>query len=249
MILAGASAIVTGGAVRIGREIGRQLAGQGANVCVHYGSSSSEANDAVEEYRRLGVRSCAVQGDLRHPVAAARDVFAQAGASLGIVRILINSAAIFEQGSLLTTDEENWERHLSINLKAPFYMIQEFARQLPENETGAVVNIVDWRGERPIPGHAAYTIAKAGLIAQTQLLAQELGPRIRVNAIAPGAILPAPGDSTAMFEARGRRNPLQRTGAPSDIARGVLYLLSSDFVTGEILHITGGEELGKGNSY
>lgn len=243
MILAGASAIVTGGAVRIGREIGRQLALQGVNIGVHYGSSDTAAREAVAEFQSLGVRACAIQADLRFPVQVAESMLKQAGSQLGDIQVLINSAAIFDIGTLQGTDEENWDRHLAINLKAPFFLTREFSKLLPPHLPGAVVNIVDWRGEHPIPGHAAYTIAKAGLIAQTKLLAQELGPRIRVNAIAPGAILPPPGETTAAFQQRADRNPLQKTGTPADIAKGVLYLLTATFVTGEILHITGGEDL------
>jgi len=243
MILAGISAIVTGGAVRIGRSLGRQLAEQGVNLCVHYGKSQHEADDAVREFESLGVRAVAVSADLSQPATAARTIFEQANASLGTIQILINSASIFEKGSLQQTDEAHWDRHLAINLKAPFFLTQAFSRQLPEGVEGSIVNIVDWRGERPLPGHAAYTISKAGLIAQTRLLAQELGPAIRVNAIAPGAILPPPGETQAAFEQRANRNPLRKTSSPEEIGRGMQYLLTAPFVTGEVLHITGGEEL------
>lgn len=245
MILAGAAAIVTGGAVRIGREIGRQLARQGSNICVHYGTSATTANEAVREFQSMGVRACAVQADLNHPVEAAKTLLEQATEQLGPISILINSAAIFEPGSLLKTDEANWRSHLSINLESPFFLSQEFAKRLPEEAEGSIINIVDWRGERPIPGHAAYTISKAGLIAQTKLLAQELGPWIRVNGIAPGPILPAPGDSQQEFAVKGKLNPLQKTGSPADIAGGVVYLLTASFITGAILPITGGEDLGR----
>ncbi|WP_437206342.1 SDR family oxidoreductase [Planctomicrobium sp. SH664] len=243
MILAGRSAIVTGGAIRIGREIGRALAREGVNVCVHYGTSATEASEAVQEFQQLGVSACAVQAELLQPVRAAAHVLEAATQQLGPITILINSAAIFEQGTLLSTDEENWDRHFTINLKAPFFLTQQMVKRLPPDTSAAVVNIVDWRGERPIPGQAAYTQAKAAFVAQTKLLAQELGPRIRVNGICPGPILPAPGETQQQFEALAERNPLKRTGAPEDIALGALYLLKADFVTGELLHITGGEEL------
>jgi len=243
MILAGKTAIVTGGALRIGREIGRALAVQGVHICVHYRSSAAAAQEAVKEFRSLGVRASAVCVDLSVPVAAARAIFEQAVSELGSVQILINSASVFETGSLLFTDEAHWDREFAINLKAPFFLSQEFARQLPQNMSGAIVNLVDWRGERPRPGHAAYTMSKAGLIAQTRLLAQELGPQVRVNAIAPGAILPPPGESLAQFEQRSMDSPLQKTGTPEDIARAVTYLLTAPFVTGEVLHVTGGVEL------
>ncbi len=243
MILTGASAIVTGGAVRIGREIGRHLAQVGVNVCVHYGSSQGEADSAVAEFEAFGVRATSVSANFAEPVTAARQVVEHATRELGPISILINSAAIFESGTLSDTDEQCWDRHMNINLKAPFFVTQAFQQQL-NGQSGAVVNIVDWRGEKPVPGQVAYTISKAGLIAQTKLLAQELGPQIRVNGIAPGAILPAPGESEMDFQQKANLNPLQTTGSPSQIAEAALYLLLSEFVTGEILHVTGGQQLG-----
>lgn len=243
MILAGKTAIVTGGAVRIGREICRELAAAEVNVCVHYRTSERAAHEAVQELKALGVQACAVSADLQQAAQSAGILLEEATAQLGPVHILVNSASIFEPGRLLQTDEEQWDRHMTINLKSPFFLTREFVRRLPAEMTGSVVNIVDWRGERPLPGHDVYTISKAGLIAQTRLLAQELGPRIRVNAIAPGAILPPGDESQEAFQQRAKKNPLQKTGAPTDIARAVIYLLTAPFVTGEILHVTGGEGL------
>lgn len=242
MILAGATAVVTGGAVRIGREIGCHLAKAGVNVCVHCNSSVSDAAEAVEEFQAIGVRATSVSADLSSPLSAAKEIFDHANQVLGTVSILINSAAIFEAGSLASTGENDWDRHLNINLKAPFFLTQSFADQLGDQD-GHIINIVDWRGEKPVAGHAAYTISKAGLVAQTKLLAQELGPRIRVNGIAPGAILPAPGESQEAFQSRAKLNPLQRTGSAVDVAGAAIYLLKSEFVTGEILNVTGGQQL------
>lgn len=248
MILTGATAIVTGGAVRIGREIGRTLAEQGVNVCLHYRHSQDEAEAAVKEFASLGVQASAVQADLEDCIEAAATVVADAailaaGTEVGKPSILINSAAIFEPGSLLETSEQQWDRHQQINLKAPFFLSQAFARVL-NGSRGQIINLVDWRAARPVPGHAAYTVSKAGLIALTQLLAQELGPAARVNAIAPGAILPAPGETEKAFRKKAKLNPLNTVGSPQSIAQAVLYLLQSDFVTGETLYVTGGQQLG-----
>lgn len=243
MILSHRSAIVTGGGVRIGRAIGRALAEAGVNVCVHYGRSEEAAREAVREFTSLGVLATVVQADLGDPVAAAAAIVDHARRELGEVSILVNSAAIFEPGRLLDTDESGWDRHLTINLKAPFFLTREFVRQLTADAEGAVINIADWRGTRPVPGHAAYTLSKSALVAQTRLLAQELGPRVRVNAVAPGAILPAPSEDDVGFQQRGNRNPLNRVGNPGDVADAVLFLLRAPFVTGEILHVTGGEQL------
>ena len=243
MKLTGRTAIVTGAAVRIGRAIALRLAEAGMHVGVHYHASERAAREVVETICSLGVRAIAVSADLSRPIAAAAEIFEQVRHELGPAHVLINSAAIFEPGTLATTDEDNWDRHQNINLKAPLFLSREFARQLPPGERGHIINIADWRGETPIPGHLSYTVAKAGLIAVTKLLAQELGPAVQVNAIAPGPILPAPGQSPQEFARRGSELPLGRPGDPEAIARGVLYLLKTDFVTGDIHHITGGEHL------
>jgi NAD(P)-dependent dehydrogenase (short-subunit alcohol dehydrogenase family) len=242
--LAGRNAVVTGGAVRLGRAIALRLATAGANVCIHYGRSVDAARETAAELAALGVQSHAVQGDFSRdcPTVAAQ-VFATAVQQLGPIDVLVNSAAIFETGTLANTTLDGWDRHLDINLKAPVWMAREFAAQLPVECPGAIVNIVDWRALRPRPGHLAYSIAKAGLVAATKILAQELGPRIRVNAVAPGAILPASGSDPAAFARLGARNPLQTTGHPDDVADAVQYLVASRFVTGEILCVTGGEQL------
>ncbi len=213
------------------------------NVCIHYGSSRPEAESAVEEIRSLGVRCVAVQAELRRPVAAAQTVMEEANRQLGPIHCLINSAAIFRAGRLTDTSETDWDDHQNINLKAPFFLSQAFAKQLPHDGTGSIVNIIDWRAEHPITGHVAYTVAKSGLWSLTKMLAQELGPLIRVNGIAPGAILPAPGATSDEFEQRGKFNPLQKTGSPDDLAHALDYLLTAPFVTGEVLHVTGGEQL------
>ncbi|MCA9080625.1 MAG: SDR family oxidoreductase [Planctomycetaceae bacterium] len=242
------TALVTGGAIRIGRSIALELARNGIDVAIHYANSAAAAEETLAELRTLGVQAVAIPADFNSPVTAAESLIANARSALGPLDLLVNSAAIFEAATLTTTTEANWDRHLDINLKAPFFLTKAFAAQL-KTSMASVINIVDWRGSVPVPGHAAYTIAKAALIAQTQLLAQELGPRIRVNGIAPGAILPAPNTSQEAFAARGARNPLHRIGEPADIARAVLFLLQSPFVTGEILHITGGEHLAPGTHY
>ena len=243
MILEGKNAIVSGGAVRIGRALALRLAERGANVCIHYGSSGSAAESTLAEIVACGVRGTAVQADFREPVAAAGSVFDHACAELGSIDLLVNSAAIFEPGDLLHTDESLWDRHLDINLKAPAFLSRELAARLPPDRSGHIVNIADWRGQRPGTGFLAYTVAKAGLIALTRSLALELAPRIQVNAIAPGAILPPPGESAETFQQRAAGIPLERTGTPQAIVDALIYFIESDFITGQVLTVTGGEDL------
>ncbi len=242
MELAGKVALVTGAGVRIGRAIALGLAAEGVRVIVHYHSSSAQAQSVVDEIQALGSEALAVQADLRETARLAPLV--EAGlARFGHLDILVNSAAIFERGTILSTDQENWARHMDINLKAPFFLCQAFARNLQPGQRGHIVNIADWRAERPGTQYMAYTLAKSALVALTRSLALALGPDVQVNALAPGAILPPPDDADRYFERLAERLPLKRTGSPDEIVAAVLYLLRSDFVTGELLHVTGGEHL------
>lgn len=237
---------MTGGARRIGRALSLALAGAGARVCVHHGHSPQEAEETVAEIASRGVEACAVQADLLAPLEAATTVLREATERLGPVDILINSAAIFEPGTLEQTGEDLWDRHHTINLKAPFFLSQAFAASLRshgDDRRGDVVNILDWRAARPQAEYMAYSTSKAGLLALTRGLAQELAPAVRVNAVAPGAILPATGVSEAEFADLARGIPLGRTGGPSDVTEAVLYLLRAGFVTGELIHVSGGEHL------
>lgn len=242
--LMGHTAVVTGAAVRIGRAIALALAEDGCDIVLHYGTSEVDALATAKEIERLGRRAIAVQADLRQPVAAAQTIF-EAADSIGGADILVNSAAIFEDAPLRDMSESHFDRHLAINLKAPAFLCREFARRLPANRRGHILNLADWRAETPPPDYFAYTLSKAGIVALTKSLAQSLAPAIQVNAIAPGAILPPPGTTDPQQWAASKQPqvPLQRVGSIKDISEAALYLVGSDFITGEILHVTGGEQL------
>lgn len=242
MDLVGKVALVTGAGVRIGRAIALGLASRGAQVVAHYHRSAAPAQSLVAEIEALGGEAVAVQGDLQD-TACLPGLVAAGIERFGHLDILVNSAAIFERGTLLTTDEANWSRHLDINLKAPFFLCQAFVGRLRAEQRGHIINIADWRAERPGTQYMAYTLAKSGLVALTKSLALALGPQVQVNAIAPGAILPPPGDEDGYFARLAETLPLKRTGSPDEVVAAVAYLLRSDFVTGEVLHITGGEHL------
>lgn len=241
--LRGKTAIVTGGAHRIGRALAERLAREGMHVCISYAKSRAAALETIKVLEGYGIRPQATHADFSDPVSAAQRLIAAAQASYGPLNVLVNCAAIFEPGRLAETDEADWDRHLNINLKAPAFLCREFAKCLAPGRTAHIVNIVDWRALRPGVGHLAYTVSKAGLVALTKILAQELAPQVQVNAIAPGAILPAPGASAEEFAAIGRSTPLQRTGNAEEIADALVYLLGSAYVTGEVLHVTGGQQL------
>jgi pteridine reductase len=241
--LKGNVAVVTGGAVRIGRAIALSLADAGTAVLVHSFHSDAEARQTVDEILSRGGRAAAVSADLSQPVSAARTVMQAAVDQFGRVDVLVNSAAIFGAGTLASTNEADWDRQFAINLKAPCFLCQEFAVRHAPGKPASIVNIADWRGLRPKPGHLAYTLTKSALLAMTKILAQELAPEIRVNAVAPGAILPPAGAGREYMERLAEHVPLRRSGSVDDVTSAVLFLLRSDFVTGEVLHVTGGEDL------
>ncbi len=235
-------AVVTGAARRVGREIALAMAGRGLGVVVHHGTSTVEANVLVNRIRSQGGSAVAVSADLRDPRAAAMAVF-EAAEELGEVTTLINSAAVFQNRALPWIDLYHCNVHLSVNLLAPIFLSQQFIRQLGEGQRGHIINILDWRAQRPGADHLIYTSTKAALSSVTKSLALQLAPLIQVNGLAPGAILP-PEDRTNWHEQRAITSiPLKRTGSPKELVDAINFLLDSDFITGEILNVSGGEEL------
>lgn len=249
MDLRGRVGLVTGGAVRLGKAIALGLARAGAEVAITYSSSADAAEETVSEIRALGQRALAVQADFSGDFRSDALVTKVVG-ELGRLDVLVNSAAIFEPGNWDDTTEDSWDRHFAINLKAPFFLSQAFGRYIKgpeaEGETGRhahIVNIADWRAVRPGTDHVAYTLAKSGLVTMTQSLALALAPEIQVNAVAPGIILPPPGAGAAFIERKAALIPARRVGSPAEVVKAVLYLLDSDFVTGDMIYVTGGEHL------
>ena len=242
MIIEGAVAIVTGGAVRLGKALALALADHGARLVIHYRSSAGPAQAVVRQIQAAGGEALATQADLGKS-GQAPSIVERAVAHFGRVDILINSAAIFEPGNWQDTTEANWDRHFAINLKAPFFLSQAFAAHVGRQRAAHIVNIADWRGVRPGTGHVAYTLTKAALIAMTKSLALALAPNIQVNAIAPGMILPPPGRDQAYLDQWADKIPARRVGSPEEIAKTAVFLLLSDFITGELIFVTGGQHL------
>ncbi len=235
-------AVVTGAARRVGREIALSLAERGLAIVVHHGTSAVEAEVLVHQIRSQGGTAVSVSADLRDPRVAAMTVF-EAAAAVGPVSVLINSAAVFQDRALPWLDVYHCNLHLNVNLLAPVFMTQQFQKQLGEGEFGHVINLLDWRALRPGGDHLIYTASKAALVSVTRSLAQQLAPHILVNGIAPGAILP-PEDRSSWHQQRAIESiPLKRTGSPRDVCAAIRFLLDSQFITGEVIHVTGGEEL------
>jgi NAD(P)-dependent dehydrogenase (short-subunit alcohol dehydrogenase family) len=182
-----------------------------------------------------------VSADLGDPGAAA-GLIAGSG-DLAPVRVLVNSAAGFPEDRLEDVDVEAWERTMAVNLRAPVFLTQAFAAALPPEVDGAVVNITDWRTARPYRDHFSYTIAKGALDTFTKAAAEALAPRIRVNAVALGAILPPPGKGSDYLKALASEIPVERVGGTEPVVEAVLFLLRNHFVTGEIVRTDGGAHL------
>jgi NAD(P)-dependent dehydrogenase (short-subunit alcohol dehydrogenase family) len=232
--------LVTGGARRIGRSLALAVARSGANVVLHYGRSRAEAESVRNEIEALGRRAFLLQADLADADQAA-GLVARATEG-GPLYALVNNAAIFEDLSWDITRLEDWERHLRINLTAPFLLSQAFARALPHGESGRIVNLLDWRALRPGPDHLPYTVSKAALAALTRSLAAALAPAISVNGLALGAVLP-PADRP--IEAGLLAGiPAGRWTRLEEVEQALLFLLDGpDSVTGEILPVDGGRHL------
>lgn len=236
--------LITGAAKRIGAACARLLHDQGCNVLLHYRSSEQEAGQLCDEFNQKRPGSAKlVQGNLLN-MKELETVAQMALSSWGGVDVLINNASSFYPTPLADTSEEQWDDMLNSNLKAPFFLIKALSDSLA-NRRGSIVNIVDIHAERGLLGYSVYSIAKAGLVAMTKILAKELGPTTRVNAVAPGAILwPETGLTDQQKTEILQRVPLQRTGSPEDIAKAVLYLVKdAEYVTGQILTVDGGRTL------
>lgn len=231
--------LVTGAARRIGRALAIACARAGADVIIHHAHSNEEAGEAQKEILALGRQAWVTSANFDDPLTAG-GLIAQAN-RIRPLFALVNSAAIFENIGFKDTSLEAWDRHFRINLSAPFLLSQAFALQMPENEDGRIVNILDWRALRPGVSHFPYTISKAGLAAMTRSLAVNLAPHITVNGLALGAILP-PADQP-VSDNLIRRVPAGKWGQPRDVEEALLFLLTSSYITGEIIHVDGGRHL------
>jgi pteridine reductase len=241
MVLYGSAVLVTGGAHRLGRVIALALGQAGANVVVHYNRSSEQARVVQQELEALGVQAAVVGGDLAR-VAEVERVIDTAVARWGRLDLLVNNAGIWGSTPIGTVTEQRWGELIDTNLRSAFFAAQRAAPAL-RAARGAIVNIADVGALRPWRNHTPYLVSKGGIITLTEALAKDLAPDVRVNAVAPGAVL-LPDDWTPAQVARAARHiPLKRIGRPEDVAQAVLYLAQADFVTGVVLPVDGGRRL------
>lgn len=232
---------ITGAARRIGHHLALSLAQAGADIILHYGNSVTEAGQTAAEIRSIGRKVWLLQSDLEDSVAVT-ELIPRAFQTSPNLYAVINNASIFEPLSFFETDLHAWQRHMDINLTAPFLLSQSFANILPPNSTGRIINLLDWRSLRPGSDHFPYTISKAALAALTQSMAMALAPRITVNGVAFGAILPPSDGGSAKTLLQSV--PAQRWANLDEVTQTVLFLLDGPtFITGEIIHLDGGRHL------
>ncbi len=240
MSLQGKTFLITGAARRLGRIFALAIAREGGNVIIHHGHSPDEAQEVAHLATDMGVKAWVLEGDLSDPTNV--EALLDRAWEMAPLDGLINNAAIFEDRDLWQTDLEAWQRHLNINLTAPFLLSRQFALRLPTVKTGRILNILDWRALRPGSDHFAYTISKAALAALTRSLALALAPRIVVNGIALGAILPpSDGNISPNFL---EDIPAQRWATLEEVEQTLLFFLNAPtYITGEIIHLDGGRHL------
>lgn len=239
--LSGRVALVTGAGKRLGHVVALRLAREGTDVAIHYGKSAAEAAEVVAEIERLGQRAAAFPAELTD-IAAIRKLVAEVVAHFGRLDILVNSAANFLETKFAETTEAVWDASLDTNLRAPFFCAQAAAPHLAKSGSGVIINFADIGGLIGWREFLPHSISKAGIILMTRVLAKELAPRVRVNALAPGTVT-MPGDPPEWEKDFIERAPLKRSGRPDEIADAVMFLIGAEFVTGHVLVIDGGRTL------
>jgi NAD(P)-dependent dehydrogenase (short-subunit alcohol dehydrogenase family) len=237
------AALVTGGAVRVGRALCLALADAGFAVAVHYRRSENAAASLVAEIHELGGTALAFAADLADEEAT-QALLRQAEAALGPIGVLVNNASVFDNDTIGNVTRKGWERHLAVNLRAPFVLIQEFAARLPAEHGGVIINLLDQRVWSLTPFFVSYTVSKSGLWTLTQTMALALAPRIRVNAIGPGPTLPSERQTAEQFVAQCRGMPLHRGTGPDEIAAALRFILDAKSMTGQMIALDGGQHLG-----
>lgn len=236
-------ALVTGAARRIGRALAHALAEDGYAVAAHFNRSADDAAALVASIQARGGRAVAFGADLADHDAVA-GLVPRAVAALGPLTVLVNNASLFERDVLADVTEASWRAHLAVNLQAPVFLTQAFARQLPAGAAGNVINLIDQKVLNLSPAYLSYTAAKAALWALTQTLALELAPAIRVNAIGPGPTLPNKTQTDTDFARYAAAMPLGHGATPEDVARALRFLLATPSATGLLIPVDGGEHLG-----
>jgi len=237
------TALVTGGAARIGSAIAHSLALHGFAVVVHHRNSATNAGSVVDNIRSAGGQAASVNCDLAD-ASATNSLVSEAAAAIGApIDILVNNASVFEQDTVFSMTAESWQRHQAINLQAPVTLSQKLFEQLPDDKQGCIVNMIDQRVLKLNPQFFSYTAAKAGLWTATRTMAQAMAPRVRVNAISPGPTLANQFQSSNDFSSEASNTLLGRGPAITEITSGIKFLLDTPSMTGQMLTLDGGQHL------
>ena len=246
------AALITGGAKRIGKAIALFLAESGYDIVIHYSQSKKEAEELVIKLKSLGVEAFCIKANLLKDFEISTLVDKSIKLIGKPLDLLINNASIFENDSLKSLTLESWDRHMFTNLKAPVFLSKEFSKQAPDNSkdenneilaSSNIINIIDQKVLNLNPRFFSYTLAKSSLKNFTKISAQELGPKIRVNAIGPGPILKASHQSEEQFQNQRKSTLLKRGSDVQEISRAILYIISSPGLTGQLITLDGGEHL------
>ena len=237
----GKIALVTGGARRVGKAIAYALAWRGADIALHYGASADEAQVTAQELRELDVRVELFAADLLDP-AAPGALLDRVVESMGGLDVLVNSAAMMLRTPMGQVTVDDWERMFALNVRAPFFLAQAAAPRLAER-AGCVVNICDLAAYETWPAYVPHGITKAALVQATRALARTLAPGVRVNGVAPGAVLLPDEWDEATARRLADTTPLKRVGSAEDVAEAVAYLCGAEYVTGEVLIVDGGRHV------
>jgi NAD(P)-dependent dehydrogenase (short-subunit alcohol dehydrogenase family) len=240
--------LITGAGQRLGRAMALAVAARGHGVALHYNASATAAEALADDIRRTGGKAATLQADLSD-LAAVAGLLPAATQALGPVTILVNNASAFANDSVEGMTTDGWRRHMAVNAEAPVFLAQAFAAVLPAECDGLIVNMLDEAVLRPGPTFFSYTVSKAALATATEMLAQALAPRVRVNGIAPGLILNSGHPTQTAFE-RAHRNTLLERGPGADaIVQALLYLMDADTVTGQVLYVDAGRHLMQNHKY
>lgn len=235
-------ALVTGGAQRIGKAIVEHLAAAGWAVCIHYNRSSDAAEALAETIRAAGGRAATIAGDLSD-IGEVRRIVPAAVEAFGPPNLVVNNASLFEEDEIGTITERSWNQHLSANLQAPVFLVQDFAAALPQDREGLVVNLLDQRVWKLTPQFFSYTLTKTALWTATRTMAQALAPRIRVNGIGPGPTLMNTRQEAADFQQQVDTTILKRGADLSEFGNTILHFWQNRSITGQMIALDGGQHL------
>jgi NAD(P)-dependent dehydrogenase (short-subunit alcohol dehydrogenase family) len=239
---AGRTALITGGAKRLGREIALTLAGRGMNIVLHYHTSGAAAAELAQRISRIGVKAHIVKGDLAD-ISRTDELMNRAIKAAGKIDILINNAAIYGTDQFSDLLPADLETSLRVNALSPLLLARTFAVHARGAMGGNIINLLDCRIRDYNSSCVSYSLSKKLLSYLTEMMAVEFAPQIRVNGVAPGIILPEPGKGSEYIEKLKLSNPLEKWGSSEDVTRTVLFLLDSNFITGQVIFIDGGRSL------